>query len=147
VTEGGDRSSSAIIRDHYAHPRNCRSVQNASLTKRGSNPLCGDEIAVSVRIGEAEQILDIGFDSRGCSILVASASMMTEFCSGHTLSQAELAVAAFVSSMSAAGLPPDTVERDVDALKSVKLYPTRIKCAVLPWATLRELVALYQQNA
>jgi nitrogen fixation NifU-like protein len=109
--------------------------------------LCGDEIALSVRIGEAEQIVDIGFDSRGCSILVASASMMTEFCYGHTLSQAELAVAAFVSSMSAAGLPPDTVERDVDALKSVKLYPTRIKCAILPWATLRELVALHRQNA
>jgi nitrogen fixation NifU-like protein len=135
------------MRDHYAHPRNRQSVQDASITKRGSNPLCGDEIAVSVRIGEAEQIIDIGFDSRGCSILQASASIMTEFCCGHTLSQAELAVAELVSSMHAAELPPDTVERDLDALKSVKFYPTRIRCAVLPWVTLRELVALHRQNA
>ena len=68
--------------DYFENPRNRRAVPAATAARRGVNPLCGDDVELSVRIGEAEQIIDIGFDSRRGSILVASASIMTEFCQG-----------------------------------------------------------------
>jgi nitrogen fixation protein NifU and related proteins len=137
--------SREIILDHYQNPRNHGRLDNPTLANRGHNPLCGDEIELSLAIAD-ETIRDIQFIGRGCSISQASASMMTEAVKGHTLDDAQQAVQRFTQNMSNRTAPPAEMEEELDALQGVKRYPARVKCALLPWTTLRESVDLYRHR-
>ena len=137
--------SREIILDHYQNPRNHGRLEHPTLANRGHNPLCGDEIELSLAIDD-ETIRDIAFVGRGCSISQASASMMTEAVKGHRLDDAERAVQDFTQRMSSRGAPPAEMEEELDALQGVKRYPARVKCALLPWTTLRETVDLYRHR-
>ena len=137
--------SREIILDHYQNPRNHGRLDQPTVANRGHNPLCGDEIELSIGIDESEErIRDIAFSGRGCSISQASASMMTDVVKGHTLSEAELAVQRFTQRMANREPPPKELDDELDALQGVKRYPARVKCALLPWTTLRETVDLYR---
>jgi nitrogen fixation NifU-like protein len=137
--------SREIILDHYQNPRNHGRLEHPTLANRGHNPLCGDEIEISVDIDD-ETIRDIAFVGRGCSISQASASMMTEAIKGHSLNDAEQAVQRFTQTMSSRSPAPSEMEEELDALQGVKRYPARVKCALLPWTTLRETVDLYRHR-
>ena len=139
--------SREIILDHYQNPRNHGRLEQPTLANRGHNPLCGDEIELSLQIAEPDgTIRDIAFVGRGCSISQASASMMTEAVKGHNLDDAEEAVQSFTQKMSSRAAPPADIEEELDALQGVKKYPARVKCALLPWTTLRETVDLYRHR-
>ena len=139
--------SREIILDHYQNPRNHGRLENPTVANRGHNPLCGDEIELSVDIdAEEERIRDIAFTGRGCSISQASASMMTEAVKGMKLAEAEAAVQQFAQRMANREPPPPDLEEELDALQGVKKYPARVKCALLPWTTLRETVQLYRRR-
>ena len=139
--------SREIILDHYQNPRNHGRLEHPTLANRGHNPLCGDEIEVSVEIdGQDEVISAILFTGRGCSISQASASMMTEMVKGHTLDEAEASAQKFTSTMADRKSAPGELEDELDALQGVKRYPARVKCALLPWTTLRETVDLYRHR-
>jgi nitrogen fixation protein NifU and related proteins len=139
--------SREIILDHYQNPRNHGRLDNPTVANRGHNPLCGDEIEVSIGIDEqTDSIRDIAFSGRGCSISQASASMMTEVVKGQTLSDAEVAVQRFTQRMANREPPPAELDDELDALQGVKKYPARVKCALLPWTTLRETVDLYRHR-
>src|SRR6266850_3569999 len=137
--------SREIILDHYQNPRNHGRLEHPTLANRGHNPLCGDEIELSVAI-DHDSIQDIAFTGRGCSISQASASMMTESVKGHKLDEAEAAVHQFTRRMASREPPPAELEEELDALQGVKKYPARVKCALLPWTTLRETVDLYRHR-
>jgi len=139
--------SREIILDHYQNPRNHGRLAEPTLANRGHNPLCGDEIEVSLLISEpGSWISDIQFTGRGCSISQASASMMTEVVKGQPLDDAERAVQQFTQQMANRQPPPAEMEHELDALQGVKKYPARVKCALLPWTTLRETVDLYRHR-
>src|SRR4051794_610228 len=139
--------SREIILDHYQNPRNHGRLDDPTVANRGHNPLCGDEIELSVGIDtEEERIRDIAFTGRGCSISQASASMMTEAVKGMKLAEAEAAVQQFAQRMANREPPPADLEEELDALQGVKKYPARVKCALLPWTTLRETVQLYRHR-
>jgi nitrogen fixation NifU-like protein len=139
--------SREIILDHYQNPRNHGRLDTPTLANRGHNPLCGDEIELSVAIAEPDgRISDIAFSGRGCSISQASASMMTELIKGQTLADAESAVQRFTQQMGDRQAAPAELEDELDALQGVKRYPARVKCALLPWTTLRETVDLYRHR-
>jgi nitrogen fixation NifU-like protein len=139
--------SREIILDHYQNPRNHGRLDTPTLANRGHNPLCGDEIELSVAIAEPDgRISDIAFTGRGCSISQASASMMTELIKGQTLADAESAVQRFTQQMGDRQAAPAELEDELDALQGVKRYPARVKCALLPWTTLRETVDLYRHR-
>jgi nitrogen fixation protein NifU and related proteins len=139
--------SREIILDHYQNPRNHGRLEHPTVANRGHNPLCGDEIELSVGIDEREErIREIAFTGRGCSISQASASMMTDAVKGKKLSEAEEAVQRFTQRMANRQPPPADLEEELDALQGVKKYPARVKCALLPWTTLRETVALYRSR-
>ena len=139
--------SREIILDHYQNPRNHGRLENPTVANRGHNPLCGDEIELSVGIdAEEERIRDIAFTGRGCSISQASASMMTDAVKGMKLAEAEAAVQQFAQRMANREPPPKDLEEELDALQGVKKYPARVKCALLPWTTLRETVQLYRRR-
>jgi len=139
--------SREIILDHYQNPRNHGRLEHPTLANRGHNPLCGDEIELSVGIDEEDQrIREIAFTGRGCSISQASASMMTDAVKGQTLDEAQEAVQRFAARMANREPPPAEMEEELDALQGVKRYPARVKCALLPWTTLRETVDLYRHR-
>src|SRR3970040_2264400 len=73
-----------VILDHYKHPRKHGLLEPADAHAEGQNPLCGDEIAVSVRLGAGDVIEEVGFDGRGCAISQAATSMLGDLVKGRS---------------------------------------------------------------
>jgi nitrogen fixation NifU-like protein len=127
-----------VILDHQKKPRNFRVLESADRNAEGFNPLCGDKIHLFVRM-ENGVIKDVGFQGSGCAISTASASMMTESIKGKTPMEAEAIFRKFQE------LVTSDPHRVVDAPELGKLevfagvreFPVRVKCATLPWHTLR----------
>ncbi len=135
-----------VILDHYRHPRNRGTLADATLVVQGSNPLCGDEIELGLRLA-GDRIEAVAFTGRGCSISQASASMMTEVIKGRTLAEA----AAILETFKGVMLRNEPAERledlgDLEALQGVKRFPVRIKCAILAWNTLQEALTLVRER-
>lgn len=128
------------ILDHYHHPRNSGCIENATATVEGVNPLCGDELTLYLKVSPAGLIEDVKLTAHGCSINMASGSMMSEAVLGQTVERAKEIVEDFKQMMlnkSDEVLFEDELE-ELEALRGVKKYPVRIKCALLPWNTLLE---------
>ncbi len=126
-----------IIMDHYKAPRHRKTVDNCTHRADGHNPLCGDEITITLTLDQGV-VQDVGFSGRGCSISQASASMMTEAMIGQTVEQAMNRLEQIKAMFK--GDPHDPIDPDEDlaALEGVKQFPVRIKCALLPWTTMEQ---------
>jgi nitrogen fixation NifU-like protein len=127
------------ILDHNKKPRNFRTLDGGRQAE-GYNPLCGDRLTVFLRVRDGV-IEDAAFQGFGCAIAKASASLMTESVKGKTVLEAERLFERFQNMITA----PDEVS-DVDlgvlsALAGVRRFPVRVKCATLPWETLRAAAA------
>ncbi|MDZ7725544.1 MAG: SUF system NifU family Fe-S cluster assembly protein [candidate division KSB1 bacterium] len=126
-----------IILEHYKEPHNKGQLQAADARSEGRNPMCGDEIQVSVKI-KGDLIEDIRFEGSGCAISQASASVMTKAVKGSTLEQAEKTLQAFSSMIKDGGAFGEIdPESELAAFQGVSEYPTRIKCALLAWNALK----------
>ena len=126
-----------VILDHYRAPRNKGRLDPHDIVLERNNPLCGDEIELFLRF-EGDDITEISFDGKGCSISQASASMMTEKIKGQTAKDARL-LAESIKRMMAGEEEGDQKQiGDLVSLKGVVKYPVRIKCALLGWNTLVE---------
>ena len=126
-----------VILDHSKSPRNFGAAEEATHTARGNNPLCGDRVAVYLTL-EDDIISDAHFDGRGCAISVASGSILHDLVEGVSLDEAHALIAAVKAVMHGGDMPTDIELGDFDSLEGVKLFPVRIKCALLPWTTLDE---------
>ena len=130
-----------MILDHYRRPRNKGEMPNADASVLMKNPLCGDEIAVHLRY-DGDEIAELGFSGRGCSISQASASMMTQLLKGKSVEEAEAIRARFrdmVMGDKEAG--EDTSLGSLRALGGVARFPARVKCALLAWNALETALA------
>jgi nitrogen fixation NifU-like protein len=135
-----------VILDHYQHPRNRGRLESPDVATRGHNPLCGDEVELSLKF-DGERVSEVAFGGRGCSISQASASMMTESVKGQTLAASESLAEAFRGVMTGSGEPDGLADNEeLLALQGVKRYPVRVKCALLPWTALIEAVELYRKR-
>ncbi len=126
-----------ILLEHNSKPRNFRKLEGTSQAAEGYNPLCGDQITVYIKV-EDGVIADVSFQGSGCAISRASASMMTQSVKDQPLGKVAEVLEAFHQMMTDPGaeLDYDTLG-DLESLSGVIEYPTRIKCAVLAWHTLR----------
>jgi len=124
-----------IILDHYRNPRHRGLVANADIALEASNPLCGDELNLTIRTRDGT-VDAIGFTGQGCSISQASASMMCESAPGRTTADLAALGHRFRAMLLEQADPDDL--GDLEALQGVQQYPVRIKCAILPWNALLE---------
>jgi nitrogen fixation NifU-like protein len=109
-----------IILDHYRNPRNKGKLQQADISTHDSNPLCGDEIDIHLKV-EQGKIKDIKFEGRGCAISQASASMLTEMVMDKPLTAVK-----------------DLDKQDIlENIGLMNLGPARIKCALLSLKVLK----------
>ncbi|HZD83520.1 MAG TPA: SUF system NifU family Fe-S cluster assembly protein [Nitrososphaeraceae archaeon] len=109
-----------IILDHYRNPRNKGKLSNADVSIHDSNPLCGDEIDIHLKV-EKDKIKEIKFEGRGCAISQASASMLTEMVMDKPLTVVK-----------------DLTTKDVlENIGLMNLGPARIKCALLSLKVLK----------
>ena len=122
-----------IILDHYRRPRHKHAVVPADRMVEANNPLCGDEIDLTLRFNGGD-IAEIGFEGRGCSISQASASMLCEAVAGMAAEDARGLAHRFRSMLTGDG--DDSDIGDLEALSGVRAYPMRVKCATLAWNAL-----------
>lgn len=136
-----------VILDHYRTPRHRGVIQEPSFKEGGHNPSCGDTLEIFVKVDEDETIDDVSFEGHGCSISMASSSMMTELVLNKSLDEALELVKVFEGMMQGEADFPDTDEYlDVVSLKGVADFPVRLKCATLSWDTLKRGIENYQNQ-
>ena len=123
-----------LIIDHNKNPKNYHELENASHSADGHNPLCGDEITVSL-LEKDGVIDDIAFMGSGCAISKASASIMTSTLKSMKVDDAEVLFEKFHTLATTGQCPNDLGKLSV--LAGVHKYPARVKCATLAWHTFR----------
>jgi nitrogen fixation protein NifU and related proteins len=137
---GQDFAYQERILEHFRRPNGKGVLESPDATATVRNPLCGEEITVTValdRSGDEIRLRDLRFQSDGCSITQASASMMTELTRGRTAHEID-DLAARVRALASG----ESTAADVDllgpavALRMVARVPARIPCAMLPWDAL-----------
>ena len=110
-----------LILDYYRSPRNYGKLEKFDIDARDTNPLCGDEIEMQIRVGDGQKIEEIKFYGKGCAISQASASMLTELAKGKPLD--------WVKQVS---------KEDIfKMLGDPDLGPSRVKCALLGMKVLK----------
>lgn len=126
-----------ILLEHNRRPRNFRILEDATHRADGFNPLCGDEISLQLRIDE-ETVGDVGFQGHGCAISRASASLLTQAVKGGSTADAMAMFDEFHRMLTEPDAKLDyDLLGDLEMLGGVIAYPTRIKCAILAWHTLK----------
>lgn len=128
------------IMRHGRNPVHGKRLEQFDLTGRGDNPMCGDRVEVSVKM-DGETIDRIGFHARGCAISIASADLMADVLPGRDRTGVRAMFDAFGKLIKTGTCPdcgPDLsgpLSR-LAPLGSVHEYPSRLKCATLPWNAL-----------
>jgi len=107
------------ILDHYKNPRNYGEIENPDISYFDTNPLCGDELQLQIKVkdGKAE---DVKFKGKGCSISQASASMLTEMILGQDMEEVK-----------------KIGKKEILDAVGLQLGPSRIKCALLSLKVLK----------
>ena len=126
-----------VILDHSKRPRNFRALPLAGHKAEGYNPLCGDRETVYLEL-DGDVLKDVAFQGAGCAISTASASMMTESLKGKTRAEADAIFERFhglITGKPAGKGGPELGKLEV--FSGVREYPVRVKCATLPWHTLK----------
>ncbi len=127
----------ATIIERGRRPRHMRRLEEFDATAKGDNPMCGDRVQVWIKYAGDGTIAATGFDARGCEISKAAADLMVEAVAGHSADDTKKLFAAF-RTLTQTGSCPGHAEAlaPMAPLAAVHEYPSRIKCATLPWHAL-----------
>ncbi|MFH2036149.1 MAG: Fe-S cluster assembly sulfur transfer protein SufU [Candidatus Zixiibacteriota bacterium] len=139
MSEQIDEMYRDIIMEHYRFPRGHKDISDFDIINEGQNPTCGDEIELKLKMNK-DKISGISIDCAGCAISTASGSMLAEVVEGKTLEEAKR-IAKIVKALLKGEKIEENMELgDLEALKGVKKFPVRIKCALLSWTTLIDAI-------
>ena len=126
-----------LIAEHSQSRDNRRHLEHATISERGHNPSCGDEITLELEVAGGV-IKDAAFSGTGCAISQASTDMMIELMRGKTVDEAQRLAELFIKMIQ--GEVTNDAELDAldeaAALKNISTMPARVKCATLAWHTL-----------
>ena len=130
-----------VIGEHSRSPENKGELAAATVRERGHNPSCGDELTLELQI-EDGIIKDAAFTGVGCAISQASTDIMIDLMRGKTVEEAQR-LAQLFTSMIKREVTDDAALEELDeaiALKNISNMPARVKCAVLAWHTLEDVL-------
>ena len=137
-----------VILDHGTNPRNHHPLEGATCQAHGNNPMCGDTLTVYLKRDGEGRVEAATFEGRGCAISMASASMMTEVLKGKTAAEIGRLFRSFHSLCTGEDEALDAGDQDshadddedlerLNVLAGVREFPVRVKCATLPWHTMK----------
>ncbi len=131
-----------IILDHYRNPHHKGLREPYDAEVHHVNPTCGDEITLRVKL-DGQKVSDVSYDSAGCSISQASASVLTDLVIGRSVADGMAAHKEFLTLMQSKGTgnPDEDVLEDAVAFAGVSKYPARVKCALLSWMAWKDATA------
>jgi len=135
-----------IILDHYRNPHHKGLREPFDAEVHHVNPVCGDEVTLRVALKDVDGepvVEDLSYDSLGCSISQASASVMSDLMIGRPVGEAMRISQVFLDLMKSRGadVPDEDVLEDAVAFAGVSKYPARIKCALLAWMAWKDATA------
>tara|TARA_B100000315_G_C14401768_1_gene506808 strand:+ start:102 stop:575 length:474 start_codon:yes stop_codon:yes gene_type:complete len=137
-----------IILDHCRNPRHHVAVPDADFEAEEYNPFCGDRATLQLKLDGQGCVVQVGVRSEGCSIVRASASLMAEALQGKELGELNGLAEHFRGLMQGKTPPEEAAENlsRLEPLTAVRLFPVRIKCALLPWTALEEGIKGYRSS-
>ena len=129
-----------ILTDHNLHPMHKHELADANMQLEGVNPSCGDDIILNLKV-EDGKIVDGSFTGDGCAISQASADIMLDLIIGREVEEAERMKESFLHMIKgeATGEEMELLE-EAGALADISHMPARVKCAVLGWHTLENML-------
>ena len=125
-----------LIMEHSMNSYNKRKLENADYSEVGHNPNCGDEITLELKLN-GDKIEDMAFSGHGCAISQASTSIMIDTLRGKTIEEAKEIIKTFIEMIKL---------EDARAFKNVSNMPARVKCALLAWHTLEDMLNKNNEN-
>lgn len=130
-----------LIMEHSMNSYNKKKLEKADLCDIGHNPNCGDEITLEVKMN-GNVIEDMAFSGHGCAISQASTSIMIDTLKGKTIEDAKEIIKTFISMIKREDVNEADLEKleDAIAFKNVSNMPARVKCALLAWHTLDDMI-------
>jgi nitrogen fixation protein NifU and related proteins len=133
-----------VIIDHNHNPRNFREIEHPSHSAKGHNPLCGDKIDIYLTIKD-DIITEVSFMGSGCAISKASSSLMTETLLGKTVAEAQIIFDSVHEMITSGKTDVDGIGK-LAVLSGVHKFPARVKCAILPWHTMKNAIEMSTQT-
>ena len=130
-----------IVNEHNLHPVHKKVIKSPDLVMRGVNPSCGDDITLSLKITDGV-ITDAGYEGSGCAISQASVDMMVDQILGKNKEEAIKLAGTFMGMIKGEITDEESLEAldEAAALQDVAHMPARVKCAVLGWHTMQEML-------
>ncbi len=130
-----------LIMEHSMNSYNKKKLENADYEQIGHNPNCGDEITLELKLN-GNIIEDMAFSGHGCAISQASTSIMIDTLKGKNLEEAKEIVQTFIGMIKREIEDEEVLKKleDAIAFKNVSNMPARVKCALLAWHTIEEII-------
>ena len=130
-----------IIMEHSMNSANKKKLDKADFCELGHNPSCGDEISLEVKLN-GNIIENMAFSGHGCAISQASTSIMIDTLKGKTVEEAKEIIKIFIDMIKKETKDEKDLERleEAIAFKNISNMPARVKCALLAWHTLEEIL-------
>ena len=136
-----------VILDHNKNPRNFKKLEDADCSVEGYNPLCGDHYTIFLKM-DGEVISEIAFQGSGCAISKASASVMSTAVKGKTRAEAEVLFEKFHHLVRGEMQGETGIDElgKLAAFSGVSEFPARVKCAILPWHTMKNAIEMKKET-
>lgn len=130
-----------LIMEHSMNSYNKKKLENADYCEIGHNPNCGDEITLQLKI-DGDKIIDMAFSGHGCAISQASTSIMIDTLKGKTIEEAKEIIKTFIEMIKRETKSEEELEKleDAIAFRNVANMPARVKCALLAWHTIENIL-------
>ena len=130
-----------LIMEHSMNSYNKKKLANADFSEMGHNPNCGDEITLELKLN-GNVIEDMAFSGSGCAISQASTSIMIDTLKGKTVEEAKKIIETFIGMIKREITDEEELEKleDAIAFRNVSNMPARVKCALLAWHTIEDIL-------
>ena len=130
-----------LIMEHSMNSYNKKKLESCDFCEKGHNPNCGDEIELQVKL-DGDKIADMAFTGHGCAISQSSTSIMIDVLKGKTIEEAKKIIETFINMIKRETQSEEDIQKldEAIAFKNIANMPARVKCALLAWHTLEDLL-------